>query len=83
MLYELENSPTKKINDEYKEGFRLLKQYQIKEIFWRETNQSITSEYRRKVWDAIHTTEAERKYNISSGKLMNSRRTAGKIIKNN
>jgi hypothetical protein len=82
-LYELENSPTGTMNDDYKEGFRILRQYQIKEIFWRETNQSVTSNYRRKVWDAIHMTEAERKYNVSSGKLLNSRKTAGKIIKDN
>jgi hypothetical protein len=71
------------MDDIYKEGFRLLKQYQIKEIFWRETNHSCTSEYRRKVWDAIQATEAERKYNISSGILLSRRRKAGKIIKKN
>jgi hypothetical protein len=83
MLHDLENLPAKKIDDVYREGFRILRQYQIKEIFWREANQSNTSDYRRKVWDAIHATDAERKYNVTSGKLKSVRKAAGKIIKEN
>jgi hypothetical protein len=82
-LYELEYSKIRNKDDDFKEGFGILKQYQIKEIFWREANQSKTSEYRQKVWDAIHATEVERKYNVKSGKLKSIRKSAGKVIKNN
>jgi hypothetical protein len=38
MMPDLENLPNKEIEKEFKEGFRILKQYQIKEIFWSEAN---------------------------------------------
>jgi hypothetical protein len=68
-LYEMEYSKIRNKEDDFEEGFRILKQYQIKEIFWRETNQSSTSEYRQKVWEAIHATDVERKYIVKSGNL--------------
>jgi hypothetical protein len=83
MLHDIENLPRKSINKDYQKGFRILKQYQIKEIFWRESNQSKTSEWRNQVWDAIHITEAERKHDISSGTLKHQRKVAAKVIKEN
>jgi hypothetical protein len=74
--------PEKKLL-KYQEGFRILKQYQIEEIFWREANQSKTSEYRNQLWDAIHETKARRKYDISSGTLKHRRKAAAIIIKEN
>jgi hypothetical protein len=41
----IENSTGKAIEKEFKEEFRISKQYQIKEIFWRQANQSKTSDY--------------------------------------
>jgi hypothetical protein len=81
MLYDYDNSPDKKFRKEFKEGFRILKQYQIKEIFWWETNQSRTSDFRDQAWDAILSTEAKRKYEVSSSFLDHKREKTAVIIK--
>jgi hypothetical protein len=61
MLYDFDNSPDKKFNKEIDEGFRILKQYQIKELFWGENKQNKTSELRNHTWDAILSTNVKRK----------------------
>jgi hypothetical protein len=46
MLYDFDNSPNKKLNEEYDEGFQIPGQFQIKELFRCEIDQSKISDFR-------------------------------------
>jgi hypothetical protein len=41
-LYNFENFPNCAKMDDYEEGFRIARQYQIKEIYWKHNSESIT-----------------------------------------
>jgi hypothetical protein len=80
-LYNFENCPELAKFENCEKGFKIAKQYQIKEIFWTEGSQSITSEIVKKISSYITPTNPKSKYKVSSGMNTYIRDKIGEIIR--
>jgi hypothetical protein len=56
--------------DTYKRGLRITRQYQIKEIFWKERAQSRAKEFKTLLFDHIQKDKALLQYSINSHKIL-------------
>jgi hypothetical protein len=81
-LYDMENTSKGLVKKEYVKGLRIARQYQIKEIYWKQNAQSSTVNVKRRIFDNINNLNAKLAYLNSSGKNQNTKeKLAGRFRK--